>query len=170
MTPVPKIATVPLALKRRGTVGIVAAVAAASLALAAPVTAGAPTAGITPAGTVPVAGKSAETLVAYLTVGKLKPGRRIAYRVVCNADCQLTATSTLVLKGPNLGPISSTGSFPAGVVAEAFLKPNKPARAAIKRNIGASKLRTSVTATAVATGETDTDKRTFRFKGKKKKK
>ena len=141
-----------------------AAVAAAGMVLAAPASASAPISGITSAGSAPVAGKSAETLVAYLTVGKLKPGKRIAYRVVCNADCQLTATSTLVLKGPNLGPVSSTGSFPAGVVAEAFLKPNKPARAAIKDNIGASKLRTSVTATAVATGETDTDNRTFKFK------
>jgi hypothetical protein len=135
------------------------------MVLAAPASAAAPIAGITPVGQAgPVAGKSGEELVSYLTVGKLKPGKRIAYRVVCSADCQLTATSTLVLKGPNLGPVSSTGTFPAGVIAEAFLKPNKPARAAIKAHIGSSKLRTSVSATDLATGEVDTDKRTFKFK------
>ena len=81
-----------------------------------------------------------------------------------NADCQITATSTLVLPGPNLGPVSVTGAFAAGQIAEAFLKPNKPARAAIKANIGSSKLRTEVTATNTATGETDKDRRTFKFK------
>ena len=130
-----------------------AVLAATVLATAAPAGAGSPS-----------ASAAAEDLVSYLTKGKLKPSKRIAYRVVCNADCQITATSTLVLPGPNLGPVSVTGAFAAGQIAEAFLKPNKPARAAIKANIGSSKLRTKVTATNTATGETDTDSRTFKFK------
>ena len=125
---------------------IAAAIAAGSLALAAPASAG-------------------EDLVSYLTKGKLKPGKRIAYRAVCNADCQLTVTSTLVLKGPDLGPVSSTNTFNAGTIAEAFLKPNKPARQAIKDHIGVSRLRTEITATSLADGTTDTDSRTFKFKG-----
>jgi hypothetical protein len=123
----------------------VAVVAAASLALAAPASAG-------------------EDLVTYLTTGKLKPSKRIAFQVVCNANCQLTVTSTLVLKGPDLPPVSSSRVFAAGEIAEAFLKPNKPARNAIKEHIGISKLRTSVTATETATGVTDTDNRTYKFK------
>jgi hypothetical protein len=117
-----------------------------------------------PAGADPKAQASGEELVSYLTKGKLKPAKRIPYRFVCSEDCFVTATSTLVLKGPNLGPVSSSGQFAAGQVIEAFLKPNKPARTAITDNIGASKLRTSVTASSTLTGETDTDNRTFKFK------
>ena len=134
-----------MAMGRRGKATVVAAVSAALLAMAAPASAG-------------------EDLLTYLTKGKLKPSKRIAFQVVCNADCQLTATSTLVLKGPNLPPVSVTDVFPAGLIAEAFLKPNKPARQAIKDDIGAAKLKTSVTATNTATGETDTDRRTYKFK------
>jgi hypothetical protein len=136
---------VQMAMGRRGTAGIIAAVLAGALAMAAPASAG-------------------EDLISYQTKGKMKPSKRIAYQVVCTADCQVTATSTLVLPGPNLGPVSVTGAFAAGQVAEAYLKPNKPARDAIKDNIAKAKLRTEVTATNVATGETDTDKRTFKFK------
>lgn len=138
---------------RRGTAAIVAAGAATLLLGAAPAGADSPR-----------AKASAEDLVSYLTKGKLKPGKRISYRVVCSADCNLTATSTLVLKGPDLGPVTSSGAFPAGTVAEAFLKPNKPARDAIKDNIGSTKLRTTVTATSTVDGSTDTDTRTFKFK------
>jgi hypothetical protein len=78
-----------------------------------------------PAGADPKAQASAEDLVTYLTKGKLKPAKRIPYRFVCSEDCFVTATSTLVLKGPNLGPVASSGQFPAGQVIEVFLKPNK---------------------------------------------
>jgi hypothetical protein len=104
-----------------------------------------------------------EGLVSYLTAGKLKPGKRITYRFVCSTACQVTASSTLVLKGPNVGAFVDTGIFAAGEVGAAFLEPNGPARAAIKDHIGASKLRTYLFAVD-ATGATDTDTRTFRFK------
>lgn len=140
-------------LRSGGTKAIVAVTAAACLFAAAPAGAGSPK-----------AKASGEELISFLTKGKLKPGKRIAYRVVCSADCQLTATSTLILKGPNLGPVSSTGSFAAGQVAEAFLKLNGPAQDAIKDHIGASKLKASVTATSTVDGSTDTDNRVFKFK------
>jgi hypothetical protein len=101
--------------------------------------------------------------VSYVTAGKLKPGKRITYRFACSTACQVTASATLVLKGPNLGPVSDTGMFTAGEVGAAFLKPNGAARDAIKDHIGGSKLRTSLFAVD-ATGATDTDTRTFRFK------
>jgi len=116
------------------------------------------------AGAGPTASKSGEELVRYLTKGKLKPAKRIEYRVVCAADCAITATSTLVLKGPNLGPIASSGQFPAGQIIEVFLKPNKAARAAIKDSGKAAKLKTKVNVTNLATGETDSDARSFGFK------
>jgi hypothetical protein len=104
-----------------------------------------------------------ENLVSYVTVGKLKPGKRIVYKFVCSTECQVTTSSTLVLKGPNLGPAVDTGMFSPGQIAEAFLKPNKAARRAITAHIGASKLRTSISASDAA-GATDTDTRVFRFK------
>jgi hypothetical protein len=106
-----------------------------------------------------------EGLLSYVTTGKLKLGKRISYRFVCSTECQVTATSILVLRGPDVGPIVDTGLFPAGEIIEVFLKPNKSARRAIRRHIGASKLRTSVTAVNPGPyGETDTDTRVFRFK------
>ena len=87
-----------------------------------------------------------EGLVSYLTTGKLKVKKRIAYKFVCSTECQVTATTTLVLRGPDVGPIVDTGLFPAGQIIEVFLKPNKSARRAIRKHIGASKLRTSVCA------------------------
>jgi hypothetical protein len=104
-----------------------------------------------------------DTLVAYLPAGKIKVAKRISYRFQCSAACQVTATSTLVLKGPNLGPAVDTGIFSAGEVGAQFLTLNKAARFAIKSHLGASKLRTSIAATD-ATGGTDTDTRVFKFK------
>jgi hypothetical protein len=106
-----------------------------------------------------------EGLLSYVTTGKLKVGKRIAYKLVCSTECQVTATTTLVLRGPDVGPIVDTGLFPAGEIIEVFLKPNKSARRSIRRNIRKSKLRTSVTAINTGPyGENDTDTRVFRFR------
>jgi hypothetical protein len=104
-----------------------------------------------------------DSLVAYLPAGKIKVGKRISYQFECLTACQVTATSTLVLKGPNLGPAIDTGMFAPGEIGVAFLKLNKPARVAIKAHFGISKLRTSISATNAA-GLTDTDTHTFRFR------
>ena len=106
-----------------------------------------------------------EGVLSYVTTGKLKVGKRIAYKLVCSKECQVTATTTLVLRGPDVGPFVDTASFPAGETIVVSLKPNKSARRAIRRHIRASKLRTSVTAVHPGPyGESDTDTRVFRFK------
>ena len=106
-----------------------------------------------------------EGLLSYVTTGKLKLKKRITYKFVCSTECQVTATTTLVLRGPDVGPIVDTGVFPAGQIIEVFLKPNTSARRAIRSNIGKSKLRTSVTAINPGPyGENDTDTRVFKFK------
>lgn len=140
---------------RRGRFAAVAIVGACAALTVAPVA----SAGPPPA----KASADVEGLVSYVTEGKLKPGKRITYRFVCSADCQVTASTTLVLKGPNLGPVQDTGMFGGGEVGVAFLRPNGAARDAIKDHVGASKLRTSLFAVD-GTGATDTDTRTFRFK------
>jgi hypothetical protein len=140
---------------RRGTAaGLAIAGVWAILVAVAPVTLGSPRA---------TASADDDTLVAYLPAGKIKVGKRISYRFQCLTACQVTASSTLVLKGPNLGPVVDTGMFAPGEVAVAFLKLNKPARVAIKAHLGSSKLRTSISASNAA-GATDTDTRTFRFR------
>ncbi|HEY6638550.1 MAG TPA: hypothetical protein VIZ61_12775 [Solirubrobacterales bacterium] len=127
------------------------------------------TQGPCPVSATPVDGSArpvdGEDLLSYVTTSKLKLKKRIAYRFVCSTECQVTATTTLVLRGPDVGPIVDTDLFPAGQVIEVFLKPNKSARKSIRRHIGASKLRTSVTAVNPSPyGETDTDTRIFRFR------
>ena len=85
-------------------------------------------------------------VLSYVTTGKLKVGKRIAYKLVCSTECQVTATTTLVLRGPDVGPVVDTALFPAGKTIVVFLKPNKSALRAIRRHIRTSKLRTAVTA------------------------
>lgn len=140
---------------RRGTaIGVTAILALGAVAAALP---GGPT---------PTRAKAAteyDSLVAYWPAGKIKVGKRISYRFVCASDCQVTASSTLVLKGRNLGPVADTGIFSAGQIGAETLTLNKAARSAIKGYLRRSKLRTSITATTQA-GLTDTDTQTFHFK------
>jgi hypothetical protein len=119
-----------------------------------------------PGGLAPSRAKAAteyDSLVAYWPAGKIKVGKRISYRFVCASDCQVTASSTLVLQGPNLGPVADTGIFSAGQIGAETLTLNRAARSAIKSHLRKSKLRTSITATTGA-GLTDTDTQTFHFK------
>ena len=104
-----------------------------------------------------------EDLLAYLPAGKIKVAKNISYRFQCLTECQVTASATLVLRTTKLGPAVDTGMFGAGEVAAQFLTLNKGARVEIRDHLGASKLRTSVTATNSA-GQTDTDTRVFRFR------
>jgi len=120
------------------------------------------------AGAGPAAKKSGEELVVYQTTGKLKLGKRIAYLIACGAPagqfCQLEVTNELKLKGPDLGPLTSSGVFPGGQVVEVFIKLNKGARVAAKRKIRAAKVASTITATNLTTGEIDVDEQTFRLK------
>ena len=146
-------ARVRLGLIHRGIAALVTAGVAVILVTAAPPRAVAQTS------------VDSEGLLSYVTTGKLKLKKRITYKFMCSTECQVTATTTLVLRGPDVGPIVDTGLFPAGQIIEVFLKPNKSARRAIRKHIGASKLRTSVTAINPGPyGENDTDMAIFRFK------
>jgi hypothetical protein len=156
-------------VRRATTVTILALIAVLSaILLAGPSNAAGPgtTGGLVAKGKTTSAGSSVlvETLVRYLPRRRLPVRRRIAYRGVCTADCNITARSTLVLPGPNIGPVSVSGSFGANEVFESFLKLNRPALAALKRHRRKARLRTRIFAVDLTTGDTDTDRRTFRFK------
>jgi hypothetical protein len=120
------------------------------------------------AGSGPTAQAAGEELVDYDTGGRLKPRKRLEYRVVCGAPlgqfCQMEARSKLKLRGPDLGPIHATGVFLGGQTVEVFLKLNRAAQRALKRSGKAARLVTKVTATNTSTGEVDVDKKSFRFK------
>ena len=120
------------------------------------------------AGAGPAANKSGEELVVYQTTGKLELGKRLTYLIACGAPagqfCQLEVTNELKLKGPDLGPLTSSGVFPGGQVVEVFIELNKGARLAAKRKIGAAKVASTLTATNLTTGEIDVDEQTFRLK------
>jgi hypothetical protein len=131
---------------RRGTSIVVAAVCALALL-------------------VPAATAIAQTsIVSYVTTGKLKVGKRISYDIVCSVNCQVTATSTLKLKGPDLPPAVVPGTLAANAIASPFIVLNKPAKAALKRDPKAARLVSSVTATDLATGAQQTIERTYKFK------
>jgi hypothetical protein len=142
-----------------------AIVAAMALSAAVPAAASAQ-AGLAPAPGGPFATGAieVEALVSYTRAGKLKAQRRLAYTGVCSADCTVTATTVLVLPGPNIAPPPVSGSFPAGQGFEAFIKISKAAAAFLKKNKGKSKLVTKIQAVNTLTGDTDTDKRNYKFK------
>ncbi|MGZ5340509.1 MAG: hypothetical protein ACXWED_03770 [Solirubrobacterales bacterium] len=104
-----------------------------------------------------------DALITYSGPVKLKVQKRIAYPVVCSANCQVTATTTLLLPGPDLGPVVVPGSLTAGASAEPFVVLNKAALRNVRNNVGRARLRTQIDATNVTTGDTDTDTRVFRF-------
>jgi hypothetical protein len=114
---------------------------------------------------VPAAISSAQTsIVSYVTTGKLKVAKRIQYNIVCSVNCQVTATSTLKLKGPDLPPAVVPGTLAAGAPASPFIVLNKPAKRALKANPSKARLVTTITATDLATGASQTVNRTYRFK------
>lgn len=140
----------------RGVKRLIAGVVAASLlAFAAPAGAGQGE---------PQAQSSAEELVRYLTKGKLRVKKSIRYRMICSEDCQVTVRSAIKIKGPDPAPVVSTGAFAAGETFEVLLKPNKPLRRSMSRNLGSTEIKSTVAAVSTIDGETDTDRRTYRFK------
>jgi hypothetical protein len=104
-----------------------------------------------------------DSLVSYSGPVKLKLQKRIAYPVICSATCQVTATTTLALPGPDLGPVVVPGTLAAGAPAEPFIVLNKAALKNLGNNIGKARLKTQIDATNSTTGDTDTDTRVFRF-------
>ncbi len=114
---------------------------------------------------VPAATSSAQTsIVSYMTNGRIKVAKRIQYNIVCSVDCQVVATSTLKLKGPDLVPEVVPGKLAANSVASPYIVLNKPAKAALKRDPKKARLVTEITATDLATGARQTINRTYRFK------
>jgi hypothetical protein len=112
----------------------------------------------------PDASAAVETQVRYLPSGPKPVRLRIAYRGVCTVDCKVFARTTLVLPGPNIGPVNVSNSFAANQIFEAFIRLNRAGLAALNQNRRAARLRTRIRAIDLSTNEVDIDRRTFRFK------
>ncbi len=99
-----------------------------------------------PAGAGQTATKADETLVRYLTKGKLK------------------LDVALLLPGKDFSPKPIGGNVAAGNVISDQIKPNGPLLKRIRDKIGRVKLRSTITATDLVTGEVDRDNRVFKLK------
>ncbi len=117
-----------------------------------------------PAGAGQTATKADETLVRYLTKGKLKADGNISYKVVCAVDCKLKLDVALLLPGKDFSPKPIGGNVAAGNVISDQIKPNGPLLKRIRDKIGRVKLRSTITATDLVTGEVDRDNRVFKLK------
>jgi hypothetical protein len=138
--------------------GLTTGIVVAALALGLLLLPGAALAG----GEGPSATKSG-VLINYISTGKLKIAKRIDIVVVCSADCQVNATTTVVAPGPNLiGNVS--GALTANIPGGPFIKPNGPLLKGMKATPGKYKIRSKITATNLATGAVETIARTFRLK------
>ncbi len=104
-------------------------------------------------------------LLAYVTPSPLQLQPRISYEVSCSANCSLTATQQLLIKGPDLKPATvGPGTFGPGVNAVPYLQLPKRAVKELRKNLGKVRLKTTIEATNLDTGVADTISQTFRFK------
>lgn len=100
----------------------------------------------------------------YAPGGKLKIAKRFAFRFACSIECSLRATSRLVLPGPDLGPVTSFGTFQPGQQAEVYFLPNRAAREAMIRSRGLAVLKSRIEATDLSTGTVEVHTRDFGFR------
>lgn len=109
-------------------------------------------------------------LIQVLSPPKLPAAKKVSYIVSCTSACSLTATLTLKLPGPDLGPVTvGPETFAAGGQGSPFLILNAPAKRALKENYKRARLKTTIKAVnldPLGGGATDTVQRVFRFKRK----
>lgn len=169
-------------VRRAKTLTVLAACAATATVLFGAPASGSVSGGVAPAasGSGPAARSADESLVRYLTEGRLPtrmkcppgsgaPGR---YRCIfffgeCSADCKLVVRMKLVLPDRVVGPVRASTSLDADVepAFQSYLGPlTRPTLRALRRNWWAARFRTRIRATDIVTGEVDVDRRTFRFK------
>ncbi len=114
------------------------------------------------AGGGPVATKSG-ALINYVSTAKLKISKKIEILVVCSANCNVDATSTV--KGPGFNQtVHVSGPLTANVPGGPFFQPNGPLLKSMRATPGKFRIISSLTATNPATGAIDTISNTFRLK------
>ena len=110
----------------------------------------------------PVATKSG-TLINFVSTGKLKIAKKISIVVVCSANCNVQANTTIVGPGPNI-TANVSGPLTANVPGGPFFQPNGPLLKDMKAQPGRYKIRATLTATNASTGAVETISNTFKLK------
>ena len=167
-------------MRRAKTLTALAACAATATMLAGAPASGSVSGGVAPAASSgPVARSADESLVRYLTEGRLPtrmkcpPGSGAAgrYRCIfflgeCSADCKLVVRMKLVLPDRVVGPVRVSTSLDVDKepAFQSYMLLTRPVLRALRRNWWAARFRTRIRATDIVTGEIDVDRRTFRFK------
>lgn len=110
----------------------------------------------------PVATKSG-TLISYVSTSPLKVSKKIEIVVVCTANCNVNATSTI--KGPGYKQtVPVSGGLVANQPGGPFFQPNSALLKSMKATPGRFKIVSSVTATNATTGATDAISAVFKLK------
>jgi hypothetical protein len=114
------------------------------------------------AGGGPVATKSG-TLVHYASGYSLKVSKRIEILLVCTANCNVNATSTI--KGPGFNQtVNVSGALNANVPGGPFFQPNSALLKSMKAKPGKFRIISNVTATDATTGAVDSISVVFKLK------
>lgn len=107
---------------------------------------------------------AANTWVKIQTPKKMKPAKKLRYRIYCKQACKLSVTTKL--KWPNRPNLVTTikGTFNAGESRANILTLNNPARNTLKRNWRRTVMQVIVRARSLDTGAKRTVKKSVRFK------
>lgn len=95
---------------------------------------------------------------------KLPARKKLRIPLSCTVPCNVKATFTLALPGPNLGPRTILGTLSPTVPKDLVIGFNDAATKFLKDHIRGSKLKLKVRATDAATGSVALARKVFRFK------
>jgi hypothetical protein len=95
---------------------------------------------------------------------KLRARKKLRAPIRCTIVCNVKATWTLVLPGPNVGPKTLTGTLDPAAPSDLVITLNGPAVSFLKAHLGSSKLKVKVRAMDPATGAVAFAHKTYGFK------
>jgi hypothetical protein len=111
--------------------------------------------------------RGATASAGFVTIGgpkKLQARKKLRAPIRCPMICDVKATWTLVVPGPNVGPQTITGRLDPAAPRDLVIKLTGPGVSFLKTHIGSSKLKVKVRAMDPTTGAVAFDRKTFGFK------
>jgi hypothetical protein len=111
--------------------------------------------------------RGATASAGFVTIGgpkKLQARKKLRVPIRCPMVCNVKATWTLVVPGPNVGPNTITGTLDPAAPRDLVITLNGPGVSFLKAHLGSSKLKVKVRAMDPATGAVAFAHKTFGFK------
>jgi hypothetical protein len=111
--------------------------------------------------------RGATVSAGFVTIGgpkKLRARKKLRAPIRCPMVCDVKATWTLVVPGPNVGPHTITGRLDPAAPRDLVITLNGPAVSFLKAHIRSSNLKVKVRAMDPATGAVAFARKTFGFK------